>query len=213
MAPQRDPVSLTQTRELYGGTDRNYGRIQYAAAARVLPHLHVAQQYTDIEDGASGRAANKWYLQGLWRNTAEALVHARNTNDLEDYLAFTFTARTVNVVLTLEDGAQPFDVLIEMDGRWLEPAEGGRRHQFRWRRALLRARHEERSLSPREAARVEHPRTETAIELQPTGDLRLPRSVPTWAVNDVSAIPDWWRADLRRARRGPAARRLRQRRR
>ena len=52
-------------------------------------------------------------------------MHARNTNDLEDYLAFTFTARTVNVVLTLEDGAQPFDVLIEMDGRWLEPAEAG----------------------------------------------------------------------------------------
>ena len=125
VAPQRDPVSLSQTRELYGGTDRNYGRTQYAAQPEFYLTSNVAQQYTDIEDGASGRAANKWYLQGLWRNTAEAIVHARNTNDLEDYLAFTFTARTVNVVLTLEDGAQPFDVLIEMDGRWLEPAEAG----------------------------------------------------------------------------------------
>ncbi len=124
VAPQRDPVSLNQTRELYGGTDRNYGRIQYAAQPEFYLTSNVAQQYTDIED-ASGRQANKWYLQGLWRNTAEAIVHARNTNDLEDYLAFTFTARTVNVVLTLEDGAQPFDVLIEMDGRWLEPAEAG----------------------------------------------------------------------------------------
>ena len=125
VAPRRDPVALSQTRELYGGTDRNYGRIQYAAQPEFYLASNVAQEYTDIEAGASGRMANKWYLQGLWRNTAEAIVHARNTNDLEDYLAFKFTARTVNVVLTLEDGAQPFDVFIEMDGRWLESSEAG----------------------------------------------------------------------------------------
>ena len=125
VAPRRDPVSQSQTRELYGGTDRNYGRIQYAAQPEYYLASNVAQEYTDIEAGASGREANKWYLQGLWHNGPEAIVHARNTTDLEDYLAFKFTARTVNVVLTLEDGAQPFDVFIEMNGRWLEPSEAG----------------------------------------------------------------------------------------
>ena len=125
VAPRRDPVSQGQTRELYGGTHRNYGRIQYAAQAEFYLAADVAQEYTDIEEGASGRETNKWYLQGLWHNGPEAIVHARNTTDLEDYLAFKFTARTVNVVLTLEDGAQPFDVFIEMNGRWLEPSEAG----------------------------------------------------------------------------------------
>ena len=125
VAPRRDPVSQGQTRELYGGTQRNYGRIQYAAQPEFYLAADVVQDYTDIESGASGRMANKWYLQGFWRNTAEAIVHARNTNDLEDYLAFKFTARTVNVVLTLDDGAQPFDVFIELDGRWLQSSEAG----------------------------------------------------------------------------------------
>ena len=125
VAPRRDPVSQGQTRELYGGTHRNYGRIQYAAQPEFYLAADVAQEYTDIEEGASGRETNKWYLQGLWHNGPEAIVHARNTTDLEDYLAFKFTARTVNVVLTLEDGAQPFDVFIEMNGRWLEPSEAG----------------------------------------------------------------------------------------
>ena len=125
VAPRRDPVSQGQTRELYGGTHRNYGRIQYAAQPEFYLAADVVQDYTDIESGASGRMANKWYLQGYWRNTAEAIVHARNTNDLEDYLAFKFTARTVNVVLTLDDGAQPFDVFIELDGRWLQSSEAG----------------------------------------------------------------------------------------
>ena len=129
VAPQRDPVSRGQTRELYGGTRRNYGSRQYAAQPEYYLERGVAQLYTDFQGSLisrlNAREHHKWYLQGLWRNDEEAIVHARETENLEDYLAFKFTARTVNVVLTVAEGGQPFNVYIEMDGRWLQPNEVG----------------------------------------------------------------------------------------
>ena len=129
VAPQRDPVSRGQTRELYGGTRRNYGSVQYAAQPEYYLEAGVAQLYTDFQGSLisrlNAREHHKWYLQGLWRNDREAIVHARVTENLEDYLAFKFTARTVNVVLTVAEGGQPFNVYIEMDGRWLQPNEVG----------------------------------------------------------------------------------------
>ena len=129
VAPQRDPVSRGQTRELYGGTRRNYGSRQYAAQPEYYLEAGVAQLYTDFQGSLisrlNAREHHKWYLQGLWRNDEEAIVHARETENLEDYLAFKFTARTVNVVLTVAEGGQPFNVYIEMDGRWLQPNEVG----------------------------------------------------------------------------------------
>lgn len=129
VAPQRDPVSRGQTRELYGGTRRNYGSRQYAAQPEYYLERGVAQLYTDFQGSLisrlNAREHHKWYLQGLWRNDDEAIVHARETENLEDYLAFKFTARTVNVVLTVAEGGQPFNVYIEMDGRWLQPNEVG----------------------------------------------------------------------------------------
>lgn len=129
VAPQRDPVSRGQTRELYGGTRRNYGSRQYAAQPEYYLEAGVAQLYTDFQGSLisrlNAREHHKWYLQGLWRNDPEAIVHARTTENLEDYLAFKFTARTVNVVLTVAEGGEPFNVYIEMDGRWLQPNEVG----------------------------------------------------------------------------------------
>lgn len=129
VAPRRDPVSRGQTRELYGGTRRNYGSRQYAAQPEYYLEAGVAQLYTDFQGSLisrlNAREHHKWYLQGLWRNDEEAIVHARETENLEDYLAFKFTARTVNVVLTVAEGGQPFNVYIEMDGRWLQPNEVG----------------------------------------------------------------------------------------
>lgn len=129
VAPQRDPVSRGQTRELYGGTRRNYGSRQYAAQPEYYLEAGVAQLYTDFQGSLisrlNAREHHKWYLQGLWRNDPEAIVHARATENLEDYLAFKFTARTVNVVLTVAEGGEPFNVYIEMDGRWLQPNEVG----------------------------------------------------------------------------------------
>ena len=129
VAPVRDPESRGQTRELYGGTRRNYGRVQYAAQPEYYLEAGTAQLYNDVQGSLNSRLQarenHKWYLQGLWRNEEEAIVHARTTEDLEDYLAFKFTSRTVNVVLTVPEDGEPFNVYIEMDGRWLRPRDAG----------------------------------------------------------------------------------------
>ena len=129
VAPVRDPQSRGQTRELYGGTRRNYGRVQYAAQEAYYLQAGVAQLYTDVTGSLASRLQARnhhmWYLQGLWRNEEEAIVHARATENLEDYLAFKFTSRTVNVVLTVPENGEPFNVYIEMDDRWLRPDEAG----------------------------------------------------------------------------------------
>lgn len=130
VAPQRDPTAEGQTRELYGGTRRNYGRTQYAAQPEYYLEAGTAQLYSDPAASVEERGHNLWYLEGLWRNEEEAIVHARETENLEDYLALRFVARAVNVVLTLEEDAEPFNVFIEMDGRWLLPTEAGA--DIRW---------------------------------------------------------------------------------
>ena len=113
--PTRDPRATGQTRELYGGTHRNYGRTQYAAQPEYYISGGVERFYTDIAEG-QGRLGNKWYVQGLWRNEEEAIVHARETENLEDYIALNFTARTVNVVLNIPPGEAPYRVYVEVDG-------------------------------------------------------------------------------------------------
>lgn len=113
--PTRDPEATAQTRELYGGTHRNYGRVQYAAQPDYYIEAGVERFYTDIPANQN-RVGNKWYLQGFWRNEEEAIVHARRTENLEDYIALNFTARTVNVVLNLPPGDDPYRVYVEVDG-------------------------------------------------------------------------------------------------
>jgi thiol-disulfide isomerase/thioredoxin len=55
-------------------------------------------------------------------------VHSQRTEDLEDYIALDFSARSVNVVINPADtGAviEPFDVVIEIDDRPLSLKEAG----------------------------------------------------------------------------------------
>ena len=124
VAPVRDPTAERQTRELYAGTRRNYNR-PYAAQEEYYLEANVAIDYTDIDTDEEDRANNFWYVHGLWRNEPESIVHARTTENLEDYFAFDFVARSVNVVMSPGEGGEPYDVFIEMDGRWLDPRDAG----------------------------------------------------------------------------------------
>jgi thiol-disulfide isomerase/thioredoxin len=116
----RDPDATTQTRELYGGYRWNYAVAPYAAQ----DEYYVGPDRVALYDDLGVHRDNQWYLQGLWRNEREAIVHARVTEGLEDYIALKFAARSVNVVLRPSAG-QPFDVVIELDGRPLAAAEAG----------------------------------------------------------------------------------------
>ena len=126
MEPERDPLAQGRTRELYGGYERNYhSRGLYAAQAEYYDGPDREVLYEDIDVSAEERNHDQWYVQGLWRNEREAVVHARRTESLEDYLALRFVARSVNVVLQ-PPRAEPFEVVIEIDGRPLLPDEAGK---------------------------------------------------------------------------------------
>ena len=127
-APSRSGQPSGQTRELYMGWRRNSGRPYAGQDAYFLSALGAVTQFEDVE--TSQREHNRWYLQGPWQIEEESIVHARQTDDLEDYVALIIRGRTVNLVLTAADNGQPYDVFVEIDGRWLFPNEAGAHIQW-----------------------------------------------------------------------------------
>ncbi|MCY4619897.1 MAG: redoxin domain-containing protein [Chloroflexi bacterium] len=123
--PTREGGTPRQTRELYMGWQRNVGSGgPYAGQdAYFLTGTGIDTLYFDVD--TSEREHNFWYLEGLWRIEDEAIVHARTTDDLEDYVALLIRGRTANVVLTVAEDGEPFRVYVELDGRWLFPNEAG----------------------------------------------------------------------------------------
>ena len=128
--PTRQGGTPRQTRELYAGWSRNNGSGgPYAGQeAYFLAGPGVPTFYSDIP--TSERRHNLWYLQGLWETDRESIGHARETGNLEDYIAFVVRGRTANVVLTVAEDGQPFNVYVELDGRWLHPGEAGAHIQW-----------------------------------------------------------------------------------
>ncbi len=105
-----------QTRELYAGYERNYGTLMYGGVPPYVLHEEYYKapdaevMYTD-----PGEHRNHFlYLQGLWLNTAESLIHARETMNLEDYVALKFVGTSVNAVMSPgQDSA--YDVVVYLD--------------------------------------------------------------------------------------------------
>lgn len=119
--PAKDPDAVLVTTELYGGYQRNYGWLgSYAGQDAYYAGADQTQLYVDDVPHRN----NKWYLNGLWRNEAEAIVHARTTTDLEDYIGLLVAGRSVNIVIR---PARPerFSVVVEIDGRPLAADEAG----------------------------------------------------------------------------------------
>ena len=110
-----------QTAELYGGYRRNFSaRGGFAGQEEYYLEPDVSRTYVDRGE----RTPNKWYLSGEWLNEPEAIVHNRRAANFEDYIALRFRGRSVNVVLRPE-GRQPFEVVVEIDGKPLTPSEVG----------------------------------------------------------------------------------------
>ena len=100
------------TRELYAGVERNYGALQYGGTPYVFHEeyyqgLGQEVEYQDIEETHYNQFI---YLQGSWVNELEYLRHGRVTEDYEDYILVSFRASEVNVVLTIADGGEPYQV-------------------------------------------------------------------------------------------------------
>ena len=119
-------IEESQTRELYAGYDRNYGALmsqQYPPYVRHVEYYEAPDAKVLYED--PGEHINHFlYLNGLWLNTEESLVHARETEDYEDYIALKFFGTSVNVVMAPEsredeaevsEAAEPYEVRIIFD--------------------------------------------------------------------------------------------------
>ena len=121
-----DPMT-SQTRELYAGYERNYGAL--SSGGQIPPYILHPEYYTDVDTDISytdiGEYRNHFlYLSGLWRNEAERIVHARETEDYEDYIALKFYATSVNAVMAPVNPGS-FDLRVTLDDRPLTEEEAG----------------------------------------------------------------------------------------
>ena len=103
-------IEESQTRELYAGYDRNYGALMNS----MTPYVRHVEYYEapDVEvlyEDPGEHINHFLYLNGLWLNTEESLVHARETTDYEDYIALKFFGASVNVVMSPESRAEGED--------------------------------------------------------------------------------------------------------
>lgn len=122
--------SAPVTPELYAGWQRNVG------VARAGRHPYVAQYedyFQSILDDGSGLIdvqvpqdlhPHLLYFQGVWSVEPERIRHARTTEDLEDYLALNYAAKSVNAVLTSDSG-EPYRVVVTADGAMLTEENAG----------------------------------------------------------------------------------------
>ena len=101
------------TREIYAGFERNYSAL-LSSAPYVLHQEYYEEEDAELFYTDPGEYRNHFlYLQGLWRNEAERLVHARETEDFEDYLALKFNATSVNAVMSpVNDGEYQVRVIL-----------------------------------------------------------------------------------------------------
>ncbi len=121
--PRLDRGVVRITRELYGGYQRSYHPSGVYAAQG---EFYVGPDRTTLYvDPGPPREHHRWYAQGEWRNEAEAIVHSRQTGNGQDYIAFQFIARSVNVVMHPSAITGAYDVAIEVDGRALTPESAG----------------------------------------------------------------------------------------
>jgi len=115
------------TRELYAGVERNYGALQYGGSPYVLheEYYHGLGRVVEYEDTEEEHYNQFIYLQGSWINELENLRHARVTEDYEDYILVNFRAAEVNVVLTIGDSDDPYDVRVLVNDEPVKEEQAG----------------------------------------------------------------------------------------
>jgi thiol-disulfide isomerase/thioredoxin len=124
-------VSMGLTRELYAGTGRNYSALMSQTTPPYVLHSEFYEG-TDIEAlyQDPGIHQNHFlFLNGLWMNTEESLIHARETEGYDDYVVLQFFATSVNVVMASTND-EPLDVRITMDGKPMLPERSGADIEF-----------------------------------------------------------------------------------
>jgi thiol-disulfide isomerase/thioredoxin len=123
---ERDEEAKTITREIYGGYVRSYHpQGLYAGNDEYYISPDTTRFYTD--DGSY--KPQQFFLQGEWTNGAEAIIHARRTEDPEDYIALLMEARSVNVVVEPQK-PEMFRVFVTLDDKPLDREDAGEDIKF-----------------------------------------------------------------------------------
>lgn len=125
-----DAMSAAQgvgrTRELYAGYERNFGALRSFSTSPYIRHVEYYEatdeviNYTDPGDHEN----HFLYLQGLWKNQADNLVHAQMTKEYEDYIVIQFYATSVHAVMAPDTG-EPFQVKVTLDDAPVEMSRAG----------------------------------------------------------------------------------------
>lgn len=116
---ESNPRSVEVTPELYAGYQRNFSAVQFGSE----PYVVQTEYYKNRDSVASFKAPSdlaphKVYFQGDWLVESERAQHGRATENYEDYIAITYSAKSVNAVITSNSG-EPYRVRITMDGDYL----------------------------------------------------------------------------------------------
>ena len=112
------------TREIYAGFERNYSAL-LSSAPYVLHEEYYEEENTEVLYEDPGEHKNHFlYLQGLWLNDAERLIHARETEGYEDYLALKFSATSVNAVMAPVNGGE-YQVRVTLNDEPITPDAAG----------------------------------------------------------------------------------------
>ena len=123
------------TPELYAGWHRNFltaraGRPPYVAQQEYFDAILKAENRTEHTIATIDVTVpqdiqpHAMYFQGQWSVEPERIRHARMTENLEDYLALNYAAKSVNAVLTSDSG-EPYRVVITVDGAMMTPENAG----------------------------------------------------------------------------------------
>lgn len=117
----RDPDANRITRELYGGYERSYHpQGIYAGDEEYYDGPDTTRIYVD--DG--NYEPQQYFLNGEWTNGPEAIIHARRTEELTDYISVLMESRSANVVIQPQI-PEPFEVYATLDDLPLTPEEAG----------------------------------------------------------------------------------------
>jgi thiol-disulfide isomerase/thioredoxin len=126
-----DDPATSLTRELYAGYERNYGALQFRTAP---PYVRNEEYYSrpdrELQYTDPGAHENHFiYLEGLWLNAPESIVHARAAQDHEDYIAIKFYATSANAVMS-PPAEGPAMVRVTLDGMPLTDTNAGQDIQW-----------------------------------------------------------------------------------
>lgn len=122
----RDETATRITREIYGGYERSYHPQGLYAGD---DEYYIQPDSTRIYEDDGEYLPQQFFLHGEWTNTAEAIVHARETEEPTDYIALIMEARSANVVVQPQE-PEEFRVYATLDDRPLTVEQAGDDIQF-----------------------------------------------------------------------------------